>query len=434
MTVRIPIRLRNALWKHQREALDKMTRYIAVFDSRRPRAALVHMPTGSGKTAVIASLARCLERRGPVLVLTPRIGLRRQLASDIDTRFFEHASVDPASLSRRVLTLDDGGSHPGHLEDLVLVTTVQMLSSIRKRQRKLHKDLHRTAALVLFDEGHYEPAVVWSQAVRDLPCPRIVFTATPFRDDFKLFDVDLDHVYRYSYDRARRDRYVRSLELHPYAPVRSPVEFVQQVVDKYNRLFGKPDEGDDSRPRAIIRCDKPEEIRQLASTLQRLGHSVVAIHETFGEAPERSEYQRVPDPDQVKGTFWIHQFKLLEGIDDPRFQLLALYSELRSVRAFVQQVGRVIRNPKRTRGAVAHVLDHSRRLRQTRLWNDFLAYDQLIERGDYAAVDLNRGSLVSQLQKALPGLLYINGRCRRRPKGPAAPERRRGKPYKSIRG
>lgn len=114
----------------------------------------------------------------------------------------------------------------------------------------------------------------------------------------------------------------------------------------------------------------------------------------------------------MKATFWVHQFKLLEGIDDPRFQLLALFSELRSVRAFVQQVGRVIRNPKRTREAVAHVLDHSGRSRQTRLWNDFLAYDSLIERGDCAALDLNRESLVKQLQKAVPGLLYIDGRFR----------------------
>lgn len=412
MTVRIPKRLRVTLWKHQREALDKMKEYLSAFDRTRPRTALVHMPTGSGKTAVIASLARCLEHRGPVLVLTPRIGLRRQLAADIDMRFFEHAGVDPASLSRRVLTLDDGGGHPGNLDDLVLITTVQMLSSIQKRQRRLYKDLRRTTGLVLFDEGHYEPAVVWSQAVRSIPCPRIVFTATPFRDDFKFFDIDPNYVYRYSYHQARRDRYVRNVELHPYALVRSPLEFVRQVIDEYSRFFGEPDENDENRPRAIIRCDKPEEIRQLAAELRRSGHSVVAIHETFAEAPTRSEYQKVPDPDRVKATFWVHQFKLLEGIDDPRFQLLALYSELRSVRAFVQQVGRVIRNPRRIGGAVAHVLDHSRRLRQTRLWNDFLAYDELIERDGYAAVTLNRESLVSQLQKAVPGLLYINGRFR----------------------
>src|SRR5207249_3683686 len=99
-------------------------------------------------------------------------------------------------------------------------------------------------------------------------------------------------------------------------------------------------------------------------------------------------------------------------IDDARFQLLALYSELRSMRAFVQQVGRVIRNPGQKRGAMAHVLDHSQRQRQTRLWEEFLSYDKLVEQGDPAALELNRQSLVETLQKALPGLLYVNGRLR----------------------
>jgi len=413
MTVRIPRTLRSALWRHQGEALDAMTRYIGAFDSSRPRAALVHMPTGSGKTAVIASLSRCLDRRGPVLVIAPRVGLRDQLARDIDNRFFKHAEIDAASLPRRVVKLDEGSSHPGNLNELVLVTTVQMLASIRKRARRLSDELEHTAVLVMFDEGHYEPAAVWSQVVRSFRCPRIIFTATPFRDDFKLFDVNPDHVYRYSFDRARRERYVRDVKLHPYSPVRSPAQFAGQVVGAYNRFFNKPDEGDGERPRAIIRCDKPEEIRQLVSAVRNRGRSVIGIHETFDENLTAGEYHKVPDPDVVNATFWVHQFKLLEGIDDPRFRLLALYSELRGMRAFVQQVGRVIRNPKQVQRAIAHVLDHSRRGRQTRLWEEFLEYDRLIEQGDPAALDLNHRSLVRTLQEAVPGLLYVNGRLRR---------------------
>jgi hypothetical protein len=412
MRVNISSTLWDALWPHQREALNAMTRYIAAFDSNNPHAALVHMPTGSGKTAVIASLARCLKGSGPVIVIAPRIGLREQLARDIGGRFFRHAGGDPAVLPRRVVELKDGSSHPGDLGDAVLVTTVQMLTSVTKRGRPLSDELQRTAALVLFDEGHYEPAPVWSQVVRSFACPRIIFTATPFRDDFKLFDIDPGHVYRYSFDRARREGYVRGVKLHSYSPVRSPARFAGQVVAAYDSFFGSPDEGDGNRPRAIIRCDKPEEIRQLVFAVRNLGRSAIGIHETFDENPAAGEYYKVPDPDVVNATFWVHQFKLLEGIDDPRFRLLALYSELRSMRAFVQQVGRVIRNPGRVRNAIAHVLDHSRRQRQTHLWNEFLAYDRLIEKRGYTALELNQRSLVKKLQEAVPGLLYVNGRLR----------------------
>jgi Type III restriction enzyme, res subunit len=412
MTVRIPPSLRQALWRHQRDAVDAMTRYIAGFNSKAPRAALVHMPTGSGKTLVIASLARCIERSGPVVVVAPRVGLREQLARYIKKRAFEHAGVDAASLPRRVRELKDGRSHLGDLDDLVVVTTIQMLTSIRKQSRQLSDELQETAVLTLFDEGHYEPAAVWSQAVRGLPCPRIIFTATPFRDDFKLFDINPKHVYRYSFDRARRQRYVRDVRVYKRAAVRAPAQFAAEVVGEYDRLFGTPKEGDDNRPRVIIRCDKPEVIRQLASAVKNLGRSVIGIHETFNDNPTSGEYHKVPDPEVVKATFWVHQFKLLEGIDDPRFQLLALYNELRSMRAFVQQVGRVIRNPKRSSRAVGHVLDHSRRWRQTQLWTEFLAYDELIEQGGYTALDLNQRALVKTLKDAVPGLVYVDGRLR----------------------
>ena len=97
MTVPNPHRLQGVLWEHQREALAAMTRYLDRFDSSRPRTALVHMPTGSGKTGVIASLAHSLNGSGPVVMLALRIALREQLARDVRKRFFGRAGIGPAS-------------------------------------------------------------------------------------------------------------------------------------------------------------------------------------------------------------------------------------------------------------------------------------------------------------------------------------------------
>jgi len=412
MSTQIPQRLSAALRDYQRQAIAEMTKYAERFDATQPRAGLVQMPTGSGKTGVIATLARCETRKGPVVVIAPRIGIRDKLARYVDKRFFEHAGVDPASLPRRVFELRDGNDDPRDLDDVVIITTVQLLTSMEKKNKALSGDLRRRAVLVLFDEGHYEPAVVWSQVVRNLPCPRVIFTATAFRDDFKTFDIDPDYAYRYSFDQARRERYIRDVKLHKYAPERSPAAFADQVLEAYDRLFASPNDNDADRPRAIIRCDTPEEIRQISRAISQRARSVIGIHETFSDDPQSGEYHRVPNPDVVDATFWIHQFKLLEGIDDHRFQMLALYSELRSVRSFFQQVGRVIRNPRRTKNAAAHVLDHSGRGRQTVLWNEFLQYDKLLEQGDPLALDLNQRSLIESLQQAVPGLLYVDGRFR----------------------
>jgi superfamily II DNA or RNA helicase len=412
MPFRLPAALRSVLWTPQRDAIDAMSMYVRKFDASSPRAGLVQMPTGSGKTGIIAILARCLREVGTVIVLAPRVGLREQLARDIETQFFRNISVEPASLPRRVVELKKGNVDPGALDDLVLVTTVQMLLSLKAGQTGLYERLARNVRLVLFDEGHYEPATVWSDVVRSFACPRIVFSATPFRDDFKLFDVDDRYSYRLSFKSAVQARYIRDVRLHQCARVTSPGDFAEEVVKKYDELFESMDHDDPKKPRVIIRCDRPEHIRQLAHAFKGHGRTVVGIHEQFDERPEAGERRRVPNPKLEHAAFWIHQFKLLEGIDDPRFQLLACYSELRSVRAFVQQVGRVVRNPSRQASAVAHVMDYSVRHRQSELWKSFLAYDSALDGGKVVAASLNPDVLLDALRGALPGILYVDGRFR----------------------
>src|SRR6185503_8790095 len=49
--------------------------------------------------------------------------------------------------------------------------------------------------------------------------------------------------------------------------------------------------------------------------------------------------------------YLIHQYKLLEGIDEPRAGVLALYEDFTSARQLVQQIGRIIRNPIAPRSA-----------------------------------------------------------------------------------
>jgi superfamily II DNA or RNA helicase len=46
------------------------------------------------------------------------------------------------------------------------------------------QDLIRSVDLVIVDEGHHEPAFSWAQAVRTLKKPTVVFSATPYRNDY----------------------------------------------------------------------------------------------------------------------------------------------------------------------------------------------------------------------------------------------------------
>ena len=82
------------LWPHQVAAISLGAAYLAAdrrltSEGNVPEAALIKMPTGAGKSGVIAILARCLSGIERLLVLTPREALTRQLHDDISWRFWQ---------------------------------------------------------------------------------------------------------------------------------------------------------------------------------------------------------------------------------------------------------------------------------------------------------------------------------------------------------
>jgi len=403
-----------SLWPHQKKAVARMREYILEFRSGEAEgSALVHMPTGSGKTGVIASLARCVPETKCVLVLTPRIALRQQLVRDIGARFFERLALAPelSQIPKEVVEVVGPFRELeyGDIGETVFVATIQKLQAMVKRDAAQFERLRQHISLVMFDEGHYEPALTWSQAIRQLTAPKVIFTATPYRNDLKVFDLNLKYAYSYTYLQAVQDGYLREVEFVPREPTEDPEAFMEDVLDFYDRRF----EEHKDPPRVIIRCERRTTIRQIAAVLKQSGRRYIAIHERFSDAGgDPHERRTVPDPATEDATFWIHQFKLLEGIDDPRFQVLALYEPLGSARPMIQQIGRIIRNPEGVPSAKGYVLDHSGGL-QAGLWESFLKYDATIKEHGQEGLNLAVGQAwLSRLLAAQPGSAYLGGRFR----------------------
>src|SRR5713101_6431456 len=89
----IPQTTKSKLWKHQRAALDFAISHLNKYDS----PCLIRMPTGTGKTGVIACLTR-LSNQGSALVLTPWAHLRIQMITDLEKGFWEKIDVIPKKL------------------------------------------------------------------------------------------------------------------------------------------------------------------------------------------------------------------------------------------------------------------------------------------------------------------------------------------------
>ena len=391
---------RLSLWPHQLAALDLITRFIAARHGRAGKAALVRMPTGTGKSGVIAVASQYLAQ-GDILVLTPWDALVDQLTRDIRTRFWDRIGAESPtgkpverifpSTAERVLAATDG---PG-----IFTATIATLQQMYADAAPAYAELAQRVSLVMVDEGHYEPALSWAQAVRRLGRPTLLLTATPYRNDFKFFDVEAAFCYFYSHEQAEDDRFLRRVKFES-REFNSPRSFCDALLDFLGSHFAGP-----STARVIVRCMTRNSVQAVTQELLRRGEPAIGIHERFTRTDGPAFVSRVPNPDEdITHRFWVHQNKLIEGIDDPAFQVVAFFEPFGNERAFVQQVGRVLRNPGRRRNQFAwifadprHALDES--------WTEYRAYDAEAS----PALMLTTPRDFARLQ---PPVQYISGRFR----------------------
>lgn len=347
-----PKEVEKHLRDYQLDGVDKMVNYIERFDNKNTaKSGLVAMPTGSGKTAIIASLACCLPRKGCILVLSPRRPVIDQLYKELDGNIFKKKFVGLKKLpDKPVFQLDFETSILEN--DAVVCWTIQRLLLTKKNKPKLFTSLVESVSLILFDEGHYEPAVQWSEAVRSFDVPRIIFTATPFRNDFKRFDIDWKkNVFRSKYSSLLTKKYLRKVNVQDLGTKANLNEAIKDSLVKYKKLKAKYAEA-----RMIIKCDSSDTILAISNYLLNNNESFISIHETFTNSLINSNIQlkdklvkSVPiNQEELNIDIWVHQFKLIEGIDSNKFICLAIVEEITNSRSLIQQIGRIIRNPNQS--------------------------------------------------------------------------------------
>lgn len=409
------------LWPHQKDAVETVRAYLS---SESDGAALVRMPTGTGKTVVMAVLAQCFADSSSVLIVAPWAQLIKQIAAEVGTAFWEKIGqqptdvlksvhvIRPVNVAKVLQSTKAGGA--------VYVSTFQALQRIASKDRAAYNALAKRVTLVMVDEGHREPARTWADAVRGLGKPTALFTATPYRNDLRFFDVDRDYIFRLSHQEAVKSRYIRELVFREEEIAPGAASFVDALRAFYHGPYKKLWPSGVTSPRVIVRCATDDDINEVAQLLKHRGETVVAIHEQFddGDDDHGDTHRRsVPSPTSTDATFWVHQYKLIEGVDDPSFAVLAIYQPMANARALVQQVGRILRNPERHANQCAYVFAATR-ARQRQVWERYLEYEQRL--GDKVE-EATAEDIIADLLNLQEELHYLDGTFRQR-FNPEAPD------------
>lgn len=456
-----------SLWEHQRAAIATVVGYLNGDKAipERPEhkeAALLKLPTGTGKSGIIAVVARCLPKTRRVLILTPRTALTEQLLKDVRYRFWMHIGFEHEGTALFTAEADDVGAdlETAHVQQLlpskmdaigyhldestsdrtVLVGTHQALSEIRNvardrddgrclRAAALLSKIQNDFDLVIVDEGHYEPAISWSQGVRELNLPTILLSATPYRNDYKSFRVRGRYLFNFPYHRAVDQGIIRPAEiiipgsggeaLEDGVGINAFVEMLHEELEERIQQTGSWLPAD-QHPKIIVRADDLETLMLLQTAINdSFETKAIVIHDRATKTAENHDlFTSVAGAMRSRSDaqFWIHQNKLMEGIDDPSFVAVAIYDLMGNARQLVQQIGRVTRQSNGEVGArqVGWVLAspaNARRIEKT--WERYKGYEQYAARNT-AHIVTNEVTLPDRLLEYMAEYQYISGEFRGR--------------------
>jgi len=187
------------LYNAQNGAIHALASHFTTDD----RPAIVTMPTGSGKTAVLMMLPFVL-KSVRTLVITPSKLVRGQIFEDFESlRTLREIGVLPDGISLpRVLELSERIQSPEDWEDLrqydVIVSTPNCTSPGHEAIPPPPADLFD---VLIIDEAHHSPARTWAALLDSLRSTRrALFSATPFRRD--RAEIRGRFVYNYPLSRA----------------------------------------------------------------------------------------------------------------------------------------------------------------------------------------------------------------------------------------
>jgi superfamily II DNA or RNA helicase len=301
--------------------------------------ALITMPTGSGKTAVL-NLSAYLLMAKRVLVISSSVMVRGQIENEFSTlKTLKGSGVFPQKMAfPKVYEVKSPIKSSQEWRELkafdVVVGIPNSLNEGIKHDFKPENDLFD---LVLVDEAHHVPAFTWTNIIEAFPeAKKVFFTATPFRRDKK--EVPGKLVFNYPLSKAYEDKIFGDIGYYPIIT-------------------------DDANPDLAIALKTQEVFQQ--DTAKGLVHFIMVRTETKDHAEELSGLYALHtdlrlkkvDSTQTYGAInkTIDKLKngeldgiicvdmLGEGFDFPNLKIAAIHSPKKSLANTLQFIGRFAR-------------------------------------------------------------------------------------------
>ena len=361
----------NKLRTPQIEAYINIKEY---FQQNPTGEALVVLPTGTGKSGLI-SIAPFDVSDGRVLIITPGLITRDSIKKTQDAlqdNFWINHDIIFSIDNLPVLVEYESDVSDEHLKQShIIFSNIHKLASSRATSliSRVPPDFFD---MIIIDESHHAPAESWKKVLEYFSnAKKLHVTGTPYRGDNqelpgqKIHETSLSEVMRAKYVKLLRKETVNAHELYftlPESPnkqltLEEVLEFKEQewiekcislskdcsldVIDRSIKQFNYLKESSPTVPHKILAVGcSIKHAEDIAAWYKDKGMSVVIIHSNMSHEEQQETLMKIENH-QCNVVVSVNM--LMEGYDHRYLTILALFRPYRSINAFAQIIGRVLR-------------------------------------------------------------------------------------------
>jgi superfamily II DNA or RNA helicase len=368
---------------------------------------LIQLPTGTGKSALIAILPFGLAKK-KVLILVPNLTLANQLEKDLDfignpeSNIYKKLGIlsdeQLSSLELFTLRLEKTANFNDIENHQIIISNYHQLSDIEK----WFKGREDIVDLIIIDEAHHQKANTYKKIIQFFKNANVVsLTATPFRSDGQ--SLDGKNIYTYHFSDAIKSGYIRNIKVNNVTPQEIELSF----SDKDNKIYPieeivkMKEEAWFRRGIALSQdcCDSIakkayEKWAELKNSFPNTSHQIIASAISVRHAREfvkpafeklglklgivnskedkHSNKQTIEKLLQGKIDVIVNVGMLGEGFDHNKLGVAAIFRPFATLNPYIQFIGRAIRKNEDT--SYCYVVSHLG-LNQTKRFEEFKLFD-----------------------------------------------------------
>lgn len=308
--------------------------------TKRSSPAVVSLPTGGGKTAVMM-LSAFEYRVNRVLIIVPSDALRSQIASRFENLTgLSKADAFAADTDDLVVHTHDGraaaeADWEAHTDADVVVATPHSIS-----EKYANSDEDPVVSppdgffdLLMVDEAHHTPAPGWRTVLDSFSSlPQLLFTATPFRREDESLPGEL--IYHYPIEQAREASIYHEVGLNTVSG--SDSELIEKATRTLESL-----QTENGKATLLARTDKISNVEDLLR--QYRDETSLELRPVHSDTDNSHETIQCLRDGEIDGVIVVDKFA--EGIDVANLQVAVFHEPPKSFPRMIQIIGRLARKP-----------------------------------------------------------------------------------------